>query len=412
MKLSVKVQSATLGALGFGTNAHLTADISGKILQSEFAFVSRCLQTESTFPSAGLGSSELQIILAAGLTVIVFQHVASRREGPSAEAGVRDGADAVRAAKALFLPTGTQIWLNIDDFANTSHSGEISDYLFNWFDLVVQDGYVPGLQVGLCACWTNEMLDSLPFNFFWRIGSGSHAYPSSGYCLVQSASPSYIFEDLHYERDVVQLDNHGSRPTWLAGVPSSGRAISPKARTLVGIGLTVLLVAGAFVGGMSVAPAGHRNAPKNSQPAGQTSEHVKRKPSTPVEHSAETQRVYAPDIEGTPPPSSPPTTSTSQPAKPMPSITPPEKPKAAQQFQVLVAAFTQKNTALRLIRALERSNVGAANLIELKSSKRLRYQVLLGPYSELATAQRIVRSIQGRFRAHPQIIHSTSHSSP
>ena len=96
----------------------------------------------------------------------------------------------------------------------------------------------------------------------------------------------------------------------------------------------------------------------------------------------------------------------------MPSITPPEKPKAAQQFQVLVAAFTQKNTALRLIRALERSNVGAANLIELKSSKRLRYQVLLGPYSELATAQRIVRSIQGRFRAHPQIIHSTSHSSP
>ena len=53
------------------------------------------------------------------------------------------------------------------------------------------------------------------FRYFWQSGSTVPAI-STGYCMVQSISSSYVVSGVPYDLDHIQADDYGQTPIWLA----------------------------------------------------------------------------------------------------------------------------------------------------------------------------------------------------
>jgi hypothetical protein len=210
-----KVHSAPVGAVGFDTDTVLTSATAAAFVQAKFHFAIRYLSRGSTESSSDLTSGEAASILEAGLALMAVQHASSSGWVPTSQLGTQYGQTAAQNAASVGLPSGMLLWLDLEGVATGSDAIAVSAYCNAWFTAVAAAGYLPGLYVGAGSVLNADQLEALEVQYFWKSGSNV-AYPSTGFCMVQSINSSYVLDGVAYDRDMVQDDNLGNTPLCLA----------------------------------------------------------------------------------------------------------------------------------------------------------------------------------------------------
>ncbi len=266
--VSGTVMAAPAGSLGFDTDTQLTASTAQAFKQAGFTFAIRYLSLGSTEKSGDLSTTEANNILNAGLALMAVQHVQYADWCPTAQMGEEYGQNAVNNARSVGLPARLSLWLDLEGISTSASASSVSAYCEAWLNAVSAGGYTPGIYIGYDAILTGHQLSQLPVRYFWNSGSESssvsgRSYPAEGYCMLQSISSSYVLDGVTYDRDVIETDNLGATPFWLAPqtkpapIPpkpdgGSGRQ-SPTGRVILKIaagcwGALLLYLAGVYTG--------------------------------------------------------------------------------------------------------------------------------------------------------------------
>ncbi|MBX3202322.1 MAG: DUF1906 domain-containing protein [Labilithrix sp.] len=121
--------------------------------------------------------------------------------GPVTLANRFDGAAAVQQAKALGMPAGVTVWLDVEGTSvYMTPPAELIAKINAWATAVKAAGYIAGIYVGSPQPLTSEELQALGVTRYWNALSrevdrfGKLAEPSSGWCLWQM-NPSVTWRD-------------------------------------------------------------------------------------------------------------------------------------------------------------------------------------------------------------------------
>lgn len=153
----------------------------------------------------------LQSVLAAGLAFM-----------PVTFADQFDGPTTVAACKALGLPAGVTVWLDLEGKGLLSYlSTVLSDKINAWADAVRAAGYDPGLYIGSPQPLTGDELYALRVDRYWKAPSRViDRYgkvwdgPECGFCMYQTW-PSVTWAGVWVDVDFVQQDFRGRVPNWV-----------------------------------------------------------------------------------------------------------------------------------------------------------------------------------------------------
>jgi hypothetical protein len=217
-RLRGKVEHAAPGLLGFDTAMRLSATGAVALRQRGFSFCVRYLSR--TMPPAGgdLSPAEARGILAAGLALMAVQHVMRAGWIAYGERGMQYGAAAVAHARAVGLPPGVTLWLDLEGIRRGVPREDVIDYCNRWFDAVAAAGYAPGIYVGAnCRLDGDALYWRLRTRHYWRSGSRVPDLPHRGYQMVQRiARTPDLVSGIDIDRNVTGTDAFGDTVTWLA----------------------------------------------------------------------------------------------------------------------------------------------------------------------------------------------------
>jgi hypothetical protein len=213
-----QVSAVPSGATGFDCNTVLTTSTAQSFADAGFSFAVRYVpRTFVVTPSTAQGNlttQEAEDILQAGLGLMVVQHVAASPWTPSGSLGQSNGQYAVANAEAIGLPGGMSLFLDLEGVAAGTSAQTVTDYCESWFSVVTAAGYLPGIYIGANCGLSSSQIEALSFQYFWESGSTVPTL-STGYCMKQSISSSYVLAGVAYDLDVVQADANGRTPFWL-----------------------------------------------------------------------------------------------------------------------------------------------------------------------------------------------------
>lgn len=142
-----------------------------------------------------------------------------------------DGAaDEIAQLKALGIPAGATVWLDIEGERIWQHGkenvAEVMRLLAGWANPINAEGYIASLYVGAPQPLTGKELYSLPFFRYWLgIGrcvdrNGVDAYPACGWCMRQDwhgQKLGMMWRDtgVLVDTNSVQCDHKGRVPSWV-----------------------------------------------------------------------------------------------------------------------------------------------------------------------------------------------------
>lgn len=177
-----------------------------------------------------LNADRLRYVLEAGLGFMPVTKAGEFYDGPS---------DEVAQLKALAIPVGVTVWLDVEGEKVWEHGrrspAEVIALLATWANAIKAEGWVPGLYVGAPQPLTGPELYALPFTRYWLgIGRcidrfGKDAYPAPelgkpggavGWCMRQdwhNKGMGMVWRDtgVFVDTNAVQCDHRGRVPTWL-----------------------------------------------------------------------------------------------------------------------------------------------------------------------------------------------------
>lgn len=210
-----RVEAARSGALGFDANTKISATAAKALKSDGFDFGVRYL-TRGTEPAAhDLDREEAETLRAAGLALMAAQHVAPAGWMPTTELGRTYGDNAVCHARAIGLPGGVTIWLDLEGVHGSADSGTVIEYCNAWHRRVEDGGYHPGIYVGVdCRLSGEQAFGQLHMTAYWRSGTAGTEGPTRGYCMAQSIIPGDRVGGVEIDRNIVMEDNLGTTPYW------------------------------------------------------------------------------------------------------------------------------------------------------------------------------------------------------
>jgi hypothetical protein len=142
--------------------------------------------------------ARLAAILGAGLAFMAVTF-ADRFDGPST----------VAQCKALGLPAGCTVWLDLE-----SAPAVTADTINTWAAAVRGAGYDPGLYVGCNQPFDPAALHALGVDRYWRAPGAIPDPAGSGFCMYQ-LWPSVTWAGVLVDVDFVQQDWQGRVPYWV-----------------------------------------------------------------------------------------------------------------------------------------------------------------------------------------------------
>lgn len=215
-----RVVTAPAGAHGFDANSPLHRDPATLRVARErgltFAvrYVGRREQKPTDFSFA-----EGQAILAAGLALMLVQHVEKEGWTPSAKLGDEYGRNAAAFAAQEGMPKGVCLWLDLEGVRRGVYETDVVLYCRAWYAQVVAAGYVPALYVGWSPGLPGVLLYRLPFKHYWAAynADGVSTPKPRGYNMLQAPAKALPgVEQDGFDLDVVHTDAKGGTPIWLA----------------------------------------------------------------------------------------------------------------------------------------------------------------------------------------------------
>lgn len=153
---------------------------------------------------------------------MAVQHVAGAPWKPTKEKGTTYGTRAVEHARAIGLPAGVNVFLDLEGVSSAVSAEVVIDYCNAWFKEVANAGYVPGIYVGAnCGLTADQLYWRLRTQHYWKSGSDVPPIPERGYCMVQRIMPGDVVGGVEIDRNVTRADAFGNTPLWLTRVSSN-----------------------------------------------------------------------------------------------------------------------------------------------------------------------------------------------
>lgn len=202
-------------------------------LVTERAFVGARGADSLPFSSSGT-LEEAKALKASGIDFFVgyLGVINATRLGHLIEAGIAfmpctlankfDGALAVASLKALGIPAGVTVWLDLEGRKIFDTAAPVLIAAIDaWSNAVIMAGYMPGIYVGSPQPLTSEELFALKSVRYWNALSresdrfGKLAEPSCGWCMWQM-NPSIVWRDtgVLIDINILGADFKGRVPSW------------------------------------------------------------------------------------------------------------------------------------------------------------------------------------------------------
>ncbi len=193
--------TAFVGARGTDSVTLLDATSAGNFKKQGIDFVFQYL--------GSVTADGLAAILAAGLAFM-----------PVTYADQFDGAQTVAEVKALGLPAGCTVWLDVESIGPAVSVPTLISQINAWANAVSAAGFQPGLYVGANSQLTSQELYQLAVVRYWHSLSmildrnGQLAEPSCGFCCYQ-LYPTVNWAGVDVDLDFIQQDFQGRLPSWV-----------------------------------------------------------------------------------------------------------------------------------------------------------------------------------------------------
>lgn len=206
---------------GFDANTPISTAAAKAFRDAGYTFAIRYVR-RTTHHTYDLTAAEAERILAAGLGLMIVQHVAPEGWKPTAQLGSAYGATAAEEARLVGYPAGGILWCDLEGVARGTPAADVIDFCNAWHEAVAAAGYDPGLYVGYAAGLTADQLYSaLRFQRYWSAYNlDRDLYPAvRGVQMRQGPYPRGGLEGIPFEfdTDVIQSDAMGDRPLlWTA----------------------------------------------------------------------------------------------------------------------------------------------------------------------------------------------------
>lgn len=218
--LSGTVQSAPEGAKGFDANTPVSPAAARQFFLRGYRFCVRYVG-RLTMNAGDLTSAEAQGIVSAGLGLMVVQHVQSESGwSPTGALGTTYGVNAAAFARQAGIPSGVNVWLDLEGVAQGTAATDVTAYCGNWYRSVLDGGYLPGIYVGWRPGLSGQQLYALPFQHYWgAYNVDGDTTPSCGWCLKQSPASGGTIAGIGpdaYDDDITRTDQAGRTVQWLA----------------------------------------------------------------------------------------------------------------------------------------------------------------------------------------------------
>jgi hypothetical protein len=226
MALDSIVVAATAGIHGFDCNTVLSADQAQQFRARGFRFAIRYLSRFSSQGPSDLSIREAADILAAGLGLMVVQHVAPAGWVPNLALGTNNGRNAALNASECGLLPGVNVWLDLEGVRQSAPAEDVIDYCNAWHDEVAAAGFVPGVYVGADAILTGDQLYwRLKMKHYWRSGSRVPEIPHRGYQMIQRIASGDEIAGVGIDRNVAMIDAFGDTVLWMAAAEPTGPVV-------------------------------------------------------------------------------------------------------------------------------------------------------------------------------------------
>nr|WP_276604433.1 glycoside hydrolase domain-containing protein [Nannocystis sp. RBIL2] len=211
------IADAEPGAQGFDTNAVVTSELARAFAADGYRFCVRYVSHREDEGAHDMTTSEAEAILAAGLALMLVQHV--RRPGhwaPTAALGGKDGQLAAHYAAELGCPPGLSLWCDLEGAG--TQTADIIAYANAWYEAVHGASFTPGLYVGTFALSGLQLYRQLAFTSYWKAGMKVADVETRGYQMLQHGpGPA---KTIQYDRDTIMSDHLRGLPRWLVRAPS------------------------------------------------------------------------------------------------------------------------------------------------------------------------------------------------
>jgi hypothetical protein len=167
-----------------------------------------------------MNPARLAYVLDVGLAFMPVTFAAEYKDG---------AADELAQLRALGIPAGTTVWLDLEGLdAWNMNPVELMRLINNWAVDIKAGGWLPGLYVGAPQPLTGEQLYMLKVYRYWLgIGrcvdrTGKDAYPACGWCMRQDwhgQKSGMMWKDtgVFVDTNSIQCDHQGRLPTWVTG---------------------------------------------------------------------------------------------------------------------------------------------------------------------------------------------------
>jgi hypothetical protein len=208
------VKTAISGSKGFDCNSQLSGAQAAAFKAAGMDFCIRYLPRTPALIHGNLSALELEILLAAGLSVGAVQHCRLPNWSPSAGLGAQYGQYAGSYAASIGLPEGMNLWLDLETPAIGATGQDCIDYAQAWFNSVKIAGYVPGLYIGYGVPLTAQQLFELPFSHYWKAYNYDDGVATRGFQLIQK--PQQGFNGISIDPNECVADHLGGLPIWVS----------------------------------------------------------------------------------------------------------------------------------------------------------------------------------------------------
>ena len=222
MPLPGRVVAAPPGVHGFDANSVLNRRICEVAKARGFEFCIRYVSRQDVQPVGDLSDAEANVILDAGLALMVVQHVAPENWSPSQALGTRNGKNAAKHVRQIGFPDGVNVWLDLEGAKTSTPHETMIAYCNAWFAEVECAGFVPGVYVGARAILTGkELFWRLTTKHYWKSGSRVPDIPHRGYQLIQTIIRNDKIDGVAIDRNLTKSDNFGGSVLWLSASRSA-----------------------------------------------------------------------------------------------------------------------------------------------------------------------------------------------
>jgi len=220
MPLEGHVFAATNGLKGLDVNRPIRASEAAALVEHGYEFAVRYVRRKDKHPY-DLTAKEARAILAAGLGLMVVQHVAPEGWKPTAKLGSTYGNTAAAEAARIGVPPGVTVWCDLEGVTSSASAKAVMDFCNHWHSKVAAAGFVPGLYVGYGAGLDADQLYwSLRYTHYWGAYNVAaiDGPTKRGFQMKQrvaTADDRVAGFDAEFQVDDIHTDALGGLPTML-----------------------------------------------------------------------------------------------------------------------------------------------------------------------------------------------------